>query len=73
MSIQIRDAAFIELQATGRLFIEEQRGGGYNIHMADQILEDVWLGVPTKGGMHFIYWKDAMRILAESISKVAGA
>jgi hypothetical protein len=69
MGINKRNAAYIELEAAGRLFIEEQRGGGYQIHMADQIHEDIWIGVPVEHGMHFFYWKDAMKFLAGMLTK----
>lgn len=68
MSIRKEDAAYITLEAAGRLFIQ-QENMGFKIHLEDQILEDIWLGVPVLHGMHFMYWKDAMRILADALAK----
>jgi len=68
MSIRKEDAAYITLEAAGRLVIQ-QENMGFKIHLEDQILEDIWLGVPVLHGMHFMYWKDAMRILADALAK----
>ena len=70
MSIILRNAAFIELSGAGRLFIEEQPGGGYHIQLKDQMLEEIWLGISQGRDVHFMYWRDAMKILQQTLTTV---